>query len=125
MASTQQSQAIANANILISLAGQLLSIYNTMVVLDGSWTDQSTATVLAALQTVALNADGSLGAPDASPNSAHPINAPSFPPLARALSSTQITQIKTILDGIVSYVGGTAVTTQPSARPILNAAVGG
>lgn len=125
MAATQQSQAIQIANQLISLSAQLIAIYQQMVILDAAWTDDGTATVLANLATVALNADGSLGASDGAPNTAHPINPTTYPALARAVSSTQITQLKTILDGIVNYVGGQAVTTQAGARAILNAAVGG
>lgn len=125
MAATQQSQAIQIANQLISLAQTLISVYDQMVVLDAAWTDNAVATVIAAMGTVALNADGTLGAADGTPNVAHPLNTATYTTLSRAMSSNQIGQLKTILDGIVNYVGGTAVTTQASARPILNAAVGG
>lgn len=125
MAATQQSQAIGVANQLITIAGQLLSIYQQMVILDAAWSDDGVATVLANLGTVGLNADGSLGTVDATPNVAHPINPSLYPTLQRAISSNQIAQVKTILDGVVNYVGGQAVTTQVGARGILNAAVGG
>lgn len=125
MAATPQTQAIQTANSLIALAQQLMSIYQQMVILDAAWTDDAVAGTLAALATTALNADGSAGAADGSPNVAHPINTTTFPALSRAISSNQIGQLKTILDGIVNYVGGSAVSTQASARPILNVAVGG
>lgn len=125
MAVTKQSQAIQTANSLIALSQQLISIYQQMVVLDAAWTDDGVATVLAAMGTVALSADGSLGAADGSPVVANPLNPTTYPGLSRAISSNQIGQLKTILDGIVNYVGGSAVTTQASARPILNVAVGG
>ena len=125
MAATQQSQAIQIANQLVSMSTQLLSIYQQMVILDAAWTDDGAATVLAAMGTVAINADGSTGAADGAPNVAHPLNPATYPTLVRAISSNQIAQLKTILDGIVSYVGGSAVTTQASARGILNIAVGG
>lgn len=126
MSATQQSQAIQVANQLISISGQLMSLYQQMVALDAAWTDQGVATVLANMQTVPLNADGSLGTtPDGTPNVAHPINTATFLTFSRALSSNQLGQCKTILDGIVNYVGGQAVATQVGARAILNAAVGG
>jgi hypothetical protein len=125
VAATQQSQAIQIANQLISLSQTLMSIYQGMVVLDAAWSDDGTATVIAALGTVALNADGSLGAADGAPNVAHPINPALFPVLTRALSSNQITQLKTILDAVVTLVNGSAVSAQTGARGILNAAVGG
>lgn len=121
MAATPQTQAIQVANQLINLAQELISIYQAMVILDAAWSDQGVASTLAAMATATLNADGSIGAVDGSPNVNHPIN----PGLTRAISSTQISQIKTIMDGIVNYVGGSAVTTQAGARAILNAAVGG
>lgn len=125
MAATQQSQAIAVANQLISLSNQLMSIYQQMVALDAAWTDQGVATVLAALTTAALNTDGSLGTADGTPNVAHPINPATYPSLSRAVSSNQIGQAKTIMDGLVSYVNGQAVSTQAGARAILNAVIGG
>jgi hypothetical protein len=125
MAATQQSQAIQVVNTLISLSTQLMNVYQQMVALDAAWTDQGAATVIAALGTVAINADGSLGAADGAPNVAHPLDPAKYPTLSHSLSSNQIAQCKTILDGLVSYVNGQAVTTQIGARAILNAAVGG
>lgn len=123
--SSLNTQAIQIANQVVSLSQALLSIYQQMVILDAAWTDNGVATIVAALATTAVNADGTAGAADGSPNVAHPINLVTYPTLSRAVSSTQITQAKTIMDGIVSYVGGTAVTTQASARGILNAVSGG
>lgn len=125
MATTPQTQAIQVANGLISAAQQLMNLYQLMVQLDQQWTDQSVATIVAAMATVTQNADGSMGAADGSPNVAHPLSPTLYPTLNRAISSNQIGQLKTILDGVVNYVGGSAVSTQASARPILNVAVGG
>jgi len=125
MAATPQSQAIEVANGLFSAAQQLMGVYNLMIKLDAEWTDDSVATFVAAFSTVATNADGSLGAADATPNVAHAIDPSKYPAMTRAMSSNSIAQIKTILDGIVTYVNGSAVTAQPGARAILNNAVGG
>jgi hypothetical protein len=124
MAATQQTQAIAVANQLISLSATLIGLYQQMVILDAAWTDNSVANVLAAMKTVALGADGAPGAADGAPNVGHPIDPALYPALQRSLSSTQLGQLKSILDGVVAYVGGSAVSTQAAARPILNAAVG-
>jgi len=125
MSATPQSQAIQVANQLMSLSQQLLGIYQQMVILDAAWSDDAVATIVAAMATTALNADGSPGTADGTPNVAHPINLVTYPSLQRAVSSTQIAQAKTIMDGIVNYVGGSAVTTQAGARAILNAVTGG
>jgi hypothetical protein len=125
MSATPQSQALQIANQIMSLSQQLLGIYQQMVILDAAWTDDAAAATIAAMTTTTLNGDGSQGSADATPNTAHPISLTLYPTLSRAVSSTQIAQAKTIMDGIVSYVGGTAVTTQASARPILNAVTGG
>jgi len=122
MSTTPQTQAAQVANGLIQAAQQLMQVYQQMVTLDAQWTDQNVATILAAMATAAQNADGSIGANDGTPNAAHPITSAL---LSRAVSSTQIAQLKTILDGVVAYVGGQAVTTQAVARAILNVAVGG
>jgi hypothetical protein len=125
MAVNPQTQAIAVINQLENLAIALMSIFQQMVVLDAAWVDNSMANTINALGTVVPNADGSTGGIDATPNTAHPINPLLYPSLSRTLSATQITQLKTILDNIVTYVNGSAVSATPSARAILNSAFGG
>lgn len=120
-----QTQAIQTANQLISIAVNLLAIYQQMVALDAAWTDNATANTLNALGTVALNADGSPGAADGTANPAHPINPALYPAMTRMLSSNQLASMKTILDNIVTYVNGGAVSATSSARAILNNASGG
>jgi hypothetical protein len=125
MSATPNTQAIQVANLIMSLSQQLLGIYQQMLNADAAWTDNAVATTIAAMGTTALAADGTIGAADGSPNVAHPINLTTYPSLQRAVSSNQIAQAKTIMDGIVNYVGGQAVTTQAGARAILNAVTGG
>jgi hypothetical protein len=120
-----QTQAIQIANTLFNLSSQLMSVYTQMVVLDQQWTDQGSANVINALGTVAINVDGSTGAADATPNVAHPVDPAKYPQVQRSLSANQIASIKTVLDNIVTYVNGSAVAATPSARGILNSAVGG
>jgi hypothetical protein len=125
MASTPQSQAIQNINSLVSAANQLMSLYLLMQQIDAQWTDDGMAAIISSMGTVALNADGSLGAADGAPNVAHPLNVASYSSLTKAVSSNQIGQIKTILDGVVTYMNGSAVSAQSGARAIINAAIGG
>lgn len=125
MSGTLNSQAIKIANDIVSLSQQIISVYQQIVALDAAWTDTGAAVVLAAMTTSVLNPDGSIGAPDGTPNSAHPINTLLYPQMTQAVSSTQLAQAKTILDGIRAYIEGQAVGTQAGARAILNAMING
>ena len=116
MSPSVQAQTVANQ--LISNAQSIMSVYNSQAQIDNLWNDQTVANYIANMATVSVNADGSLGGSDGSPNTSHPIPALSVP-----LSSLQISQLKTILDAIVSLVNGNAVSAQGSARAILDAAV--
>lgn len=124
MAANGQSQAISIANQMFTLAQSVVNIYTQMVAIDAQWSDNGVATVLAAMGTVVLNSDGSTGAADGSPNTAHPLDPTKYPTLQRSLSSTQITQLKTELDNLVSHINGNAVGATAGARAILNSAVG-
>jgi hypothetical protein len=125
MTATPNSQAIQVANQLMSLSQQLISVYQQMLTLDAAWSDDAIAATLAAMTTTALNTDGTPGAVDGAPSATHPISLTVYPTLSRAVTSTQLGQAKTIMDGIVAYVGGSAVTTQVGARAILNIVSGG
>jgi hypothetical protein len=125
MSGTPNSQAVKIANQIVALSQQLISTYQQIVALDAAWTDTSAATLLAAMGTMAQNPDGSLGTPDGTPNAAHPINTLLYPVMSQAVSSTQLAQAKTILDGVRAYVEGQAVSTQVGARAILNAMING
>ena len=125
MSATPNSQAIQVMNGLIQAAQQFMQSYNQLVTLQQQWTDNNVGATLALLTTAALNADGTIGANDGSPNSAHPISPTAYPSALRAVTATQVSQAKTILDGFVTYINGQAVTTQVGAHAILNAMVGG
>lgn len=120
---TPQQQALNTINNLISAAQTIIAVYNNQSALDQYWTDNNIANTLAALGTVALNADGTMGTADGTPVETHPLNPATYPSLGRTLTPTQINQIKTILDAVVSLVNGNAVSAQGGARAILNAAV--
>lgn len=119
-----QQEAINTINNLVTAAQELVTFYNNQSALDLYWNDNGIANMIAAMQTIPLNTDGTLGStPDSTPNAAHPLNINAYPGLTRTLSPTQITQIKTILDAVVSLLNGNAVTAQGGARAILDAAV--
>lgn len=125
MAATQQSQAIQNANTIIALAGQFLTLNYAIAQISNAWADDGTATVLNAMGTTALGADGTAGAADGSPNVAHPLDLSKYPALSRAISANQIASLLTELQTVTTLVAGSAVSAQPGMRGILNAAVGG
>jgi hypothetical protein len=121
-----QSQAIACANNIVALAQQLMTIYAQIEAIDACWTDDAVANTLAQLHTVSVNLDGSLATTnDAVINTNNPMNPVLYPALTRPISVLQLTQVKTILDGMASYISGSAVSIQPGARAILDAATGG
>lgn len=125
MAATVQSQAIQNANTIMSLAAQLLALSSAITQVGNAWTDDSSANTLNAMATVALNTDGSQGTADGSPNNAHPLSLTLFPTLTRSISSNQIASMLTVLQTIPTLVGGSAVGAQAGMRAILNSATGG
>jgi hypothetical protein len=127
MAATPQSATIQVANLLISEANQIISLYNSHVALKAQWTEQGIANLLNALATAALNTDGSFGTADGSPNVAHPIDTrvAANAALTKSLSSNQLTSIKSLMDAIVSLIDANAVSAQTGAHGILNQAIGG
>lgn len=123
MTAVPQQQALNTINNLISAAQTIIAVYNNQAALDQYWTDNGVANIMAAMGTVALNADGTVGAADGAPNETHPLSPTTYPSLTRTLTPTQVTQIKSILDAVVSLINGNAVSAQTGARAILNAAV--
>src|SRR5882762_6472097 len=122
MAATQQSQAIANANAIVSLSQQLLSLYIAITALNNAWGDDGSLTVMQALATAAQNADGSLGTADATPVNTHPIDTrvAANSTLGRAVSANAITSALTQLNNIVSFINGGALAATPGVRSVLN-----
>jgi hypothetical protein len=124
---TQQSQAIQNANQVISLAQQLLNLYISITAVNNAWNDDGSLTVIQNLATCALNADGSLGTADGTPNNQHPIDTRvvANAALQRAVSENTIASCLTQLNNIVSFINGNAVSATPGVRSLLNQVTGG
>jgi len=121
MATSPQTQAINTANEIINVAGQLKALYDLATLIQAQWTDNAVANTPNAQATAVVNADGSTGAVDGTPNVAHQITNSN---LVRSLSANQITSMKTVLDTFVSMVNGNAVSATPGIRAILNSATG-
>lgn len=121
-----QSIAIQTANAYLDIVDQILTIYSELRDLNAIAVDNNVAAVLGKMQTVAVNPDGSLATvEDAQIITANPISPRLYPTFNRPVSLTQLAQAKTILDGLIEYVEGRAVTTQIGARAILHAVHGG
>ncbi len=125
MAATNQSQAIQVANAYFAAASDLMAAYQRVVALGQQWTDESVANTLNALSTAALNADGTLGTADGTPNNTHPIDTRIYTALQHAVSANQIASVKTVEDAFVTLINGSAVSAQVGARGILNSVIGG
>lgn len=127
VAATQQSQAIQNANTIISLSQQLLGLYNAITTLNNAWNDDASLGVIQHLATAAQGLDGSLGAADASPVNANPIDTrvAANSALGRAVSANTLTSALTQLNNIVSFINGNALGATAGVRSVLNQVTGG
>lgn len=122
---TEQSQAIGVANGIIAAAQQLQAFYTSMTTLNQQWTDDAVANTLNALATAAQNTDGSLGTADTTPNTAHPIDTRVVTTLSRAISANEIASLLTIMQNVLTYVNGSAVSATSGVRALLNNVTGG
>jgi hypothetical protein len=114
------------ANNLLTYAQQVLTLYAQLQLLDQQWTDYNVSGTLAQLKTSPINLDGSISTTlDVAPVQTNPINVATYQTLDRPVSLQQLSQVKTVLDGIISYVSGQAVATNAGARAILDAVTGG
>lgn len=125
MPATQQSQAIANANTVLSLSQQLLTLYNAIIAANNAWNDDASLTVLQNMGTVALNADGTLGTADGTPNNAHPLNIGTYTALSRAVSVNSLASALTQLNAVVAFVNGSQAGPTAGVRSVLNQVTGG
>jgi hypothetical protein len=122
---TPSSEAVDAANEIMLISAELISLYNRIVAVDLAWNDHGVAVLLSNFNTAVLTADGILGAQDPTPVAAHPIVNTNYPPLNRPVTAMQITQMKSAIDDVGKYIGGSAISANPGAHAILNAAVGG
>jgi len=114
MTATTQTQAIQYANTLISDAAQLLSLYQNIKANAQQFTDLNIGGVLNSFSTTAMNADGSVGTADGSPNVAHPIDPRVYTGLTRAVSANQVNAMINTLNFVVTFVECTGAVAQQS-----------
>lgn len=125
MTATKQSQAIQSANTLISNAAQLFELYQSIKANAQQFSDLNVGGLLNSLSTAALNADGSLGAADVSPNNANPLDTRLYG-LSRSVSANQLNAMINTLNFIVTFVECTgSVAQQSGVRANLSAMSGG
>src|SRR5579863_2198291 len=84
---TKQTQAIDLANQVGNFLSQLIAVKQTADRITGHYVSDGAGAVLAALPTVAQNADGSLRVADANPVIGNPIDPTKTNGLNRAVSS--------------------------------------
>jgi hypothetical protein len=125
MASTPQTQAIQNANTVMSLAAQLLGLYAAINAANANWQDDNSLIVMNAMGTAKLNSDGTIGAADTTPVSGNPLDPVKYPTLSHAVSVSSITSALTQLNNVVNYINGQALAATPGVRTVLNAVSGG
>jgi hypothetical protein len=121
MTATPQSQAIGVVNQYLAAAQLLVNLNDLLTDLQEQWTDDQVANIIGAMQTAPLNADGSLGTPDGSPNSAHYLTAAG---LSRSVTPAFVSSLVTVLGTIPTLVGGSAVPAQGGMRQLLDEAIG-
>jgi hypothetical protein len=111
MPATEQSQAIGMANQAIAIMGQFQALRATVNEFVTQYNDQGTSTIWNNLGTVAQNTDGSLGAADGSPNTAHPINTGTYTTLNRATSAATLENAVALMEAFQSFLTNSAVAT--------------
>lgn len=119
--STQQDQAIAVANLMVTYTNNLAILANQIAATHVTWTNLSTANKLNAMPTAPLLTTGGLDTPDGSPNNAHPIDTrvSGLGGIAKAISANNLASIDTYLQGIASAIGGTALGANGAAPQLL------
>lgn len=118
MADMLQTQCVNLAGRLVNLSQALRSIREQYRTVIDEYNKLGASTVWAAMATAALNADGSLGAVDATPNTAHPITVGNI-----NHPQTDLVNGINMLNQLESFWGNAAVTTGDYAA-ILNKLAG-
>jgi hypothetical protein len=124
MAATPQTQALAIVNGMISLGQQIWNLQQAASALETQWSELTIGNILAAWPTVAVNADGSLGAADGTPNEAHLID-PSKIDITRALAPSDITSLVTFIGAFLNLASGAVVAQQGQAPQLLPKLING
>ena len=119
MANTEQQTAINFAQSVLQLTGQLQSVRNQVAAMVIQYADIAPTTIWSNLATFAWNADGSAGAADGTPNTAHPISVS-----ALNRSEAQLAAGVQLLADFQTFVAGGALTATSSRNATIDQLVG-
>lgn len=110
MLQTKQALALAAAQQVADLMRQLAGLHDQVNGFLVTYTANSYDTTWQSLPTVAVNADGTSGTADGTPNTAHVIGVPAAAPILVARNDL-LTAVG-CLTNFQSFMNGVAVTTQ-------------
>jgi hypothetical protein len=115
---TKQAAAIAGANTLVSIMGQFQALRQQCADVVKAYNSEQWSSTWNNMATAPFNNDGSLGAADASPNTAHPIDTRVFASLSRAASATAYIAAITLLNDFANFLGNGAVGASQRSQTI-------
>ncbi len=121
---TKQTQSVSLANGALSLASTLQGLLDATNSLVSQYGNNGTSTAWSAMATAALNADGSLGAADATPNPAHPIDTRVVTGLNHAVAANDLITFIALLQAYQAFMGNAAVATA-NRRAVIDPLTGG
>ena len=121
MSVTKQAQAISIANQISTFMASLATVQQTAAAISSHYVSNGVGATLAAMPTCAQNADGSLGAADATPNEANPIDTRTtgLDGFSRATLAFNYGAALNLIQAVSALLTGQAVTTQASAVDLL------
>lgn len=122
---TVQTQNVGIANTIIDIVQQLSLLKGRIDAVAAQFTQLTSQTTLNAMATCAVNADGSLGTADGSPNAAHPIDTRVIQALNRAVLASDLGSALTGINMVSTLLAGGAPTQQGQMPSILAKFVGG
>jgi len=112
MADSKQDRALASANSAMAISQQLSALRASINQYMTQFSSEQYADIWEQLQTVPLNADGSLGTnPDTTPNNNNPINAPHYPGLNRAVTPQNLVDAVNMFVQLQNFFTNQAVTS--------------
>jgi hypothetical protein len=104
MTPNKQAAAAQAANTLITLAQQFLTLRSQAADFIKQYNSELYSVTWANFQTAVQNLDGSLGAADGSPNTAHPIDNRVITTLTRAVTQAQLVAMENFLNDYINFL---------------------
>ncbi len=109
--STKQDQAISAANQVVGLMQTFKGLRQAVNDFVTQYNSEGYATVWQSFKTAPLNADGSLGTADNSPNTANPVDTRQYAALQKAVSATQLVNGVAMLEAFQAFLTNSSVST--------------